>query len=150
MASQTHQPVFRADRKSRFRGVLLLVLLIVVGALTIWGTQQRLDQILELAEQDPQAAVAAATTLCAVFALVVVVGNTVVGGWIIRRALAIRAAGQFPPPGSRPMRHTPVRTGAAAQSIANVHVFLGILIIVLGLAAGWILYRLPAVLFSQG
>lgn len=66
--------------------------------------------------------------------------------YAVHKAARIRAAGQFPVPGTRVMRDTPIRRGESALRISRLLSVVGLCLLVLSLVLGFIAWRIISVL----
>jgi hypothetical protein len=108
-----------ADHQLRRRSILLVVLAVVVGAVLLWVLHIRLERIQQTAEQDLVAAADGALRLVQICAWCGGLGFVGIGLWFGRLGWQIHASGQYPPPGMKVIKDTPLRTGpSAAISLA--------------------------------
>jgi len=145
----TDGEILPADPKARRMAIALALGVGVLGAAAVWAVRHYQRQILELAEVDRAAAVAKAIQLTDLFAWVVGLSLMGIGLWAAWLGRRIHKAQQFPPPGMRVIRDTPVRTGPTARRIGLMGMGLGLAIGLMGPVAIWLLRSLARTLLAQ-
>ncbi len=134
----------RADPKTRRRTALLLIVTGLVGGGLLYLLNQHLRNILTLAEMDPEAALGQARQLVMGIACAGTAGFLGAALWFWRLARHIRRSDQYPPPGTKALRDTPVATGAHAWTIATKFNVVAVLTALLGTSATWYLWWIAA------
>ncbi len=137
-----------ADARQRRLALLATVVIAAAGAVVLWWLDHRLEDIRRLAEQNLPAATEEALRL--VGAVVLCVGASFVGLglWLFRLGVLINRAGRFPPPGTKVVRDTVVRTGVQARALANAALLASLLSVLAGTAGMWYVYRLARTLLG--
>jgi hypothetical protein len=138
------QQVVPADKGYRRRVLLWGAVLTVAGAIGLVVAHRQFQAILELADRDLSEAVEKALGLATFFAWLTGLSVVGIGLWFGRLAWKILRCDQYPPPGAKVIKDTPVRTGSRARRIAAAALAACALFVPLGIAAGWLLYRLAA------
>jgi len=135
-------PIVPADPRMR-RGVAIAVAVVIAVGLVLFAElQSELDRIASLAQRDPEAATARGIRLVTILALVAGLSLLGVGGWFWQLARRIRRTDQYPPPGMRLLRDTPLLAGTRAWTVATKAKVIAVLTWLLGLAIAWYLWQL--------
>lgn len=139
-----HNEVIRADKSARWGTLLLLVAMSAIGVLVIWILGRHMEAILRLAETDWAAAADQTLRVTGIVAWLGGLGFVAAGVrlWLLGRQ--IRLAGQFPPPGLKVIRDTPLRTGRRAMAVAWAAQVTAAACIAMGTVGMWLLYRMAA------
>jgi hypothetical protein len=126
--------VMPADRQARRRASWIVLAGLVAGLAVIVAELQQLELLAAaLAAGDP-AAPGRAVAICRSL-LWATLALLALGAFAcVRSAVAIRRCGQYPLPGSRPLRDTIVRRGRHAQRIATVGFVVAGLLVATGVA----------------
>lgn len=130
--------VVRADPVYRRRFLMTMVLASVVGTVVLWRIEPYLTALqVELKHQVPRERLVQILNQLGVGALVMYIFLWIGAAALFRDGLRIRRAGQFPPPGAKVLRDTPVVRGDIARMRATLlmasGVLLGVCLVVLGL-----------------
>ena len=107
--------ILEADPAYRRKMVLALIVLAVLGGAALILTKSVLDGIEALAAVDPDAAIQKIKGLIVGIIAVNAVLSSVFGLWFVLLAVRVFRSGQFPPPGMKVVRDTPIRTGKKAK-----------------------------------
>jgi len=130
-------PTMPPDPRARKQAIVLATLLGIAGLALLLVVRRETAQINKLARDQRAAAVQRAQRLVIGVACCGVVGFVGMGVWFWRLGRRIRRADQFPPPGMKVVRETPIRTGAAAWRIAGVADFAALLSLIGAAALGY-------------
>lgn len=123
--------VLRADPAARRQAMLLLLAVVLLGTPLLWLLDRNRDAIAGwIVSASNDGGVLPMLALFAVLAL----PAWILGGYLARLGARSLRAGQFPPPGMRVVRDTPVRTGGAGRSTAVALCVLGGLVAFTGTA----------------
>ena len=71
------------------------------------------------------------------------------GLWFLRLGYRINRSGRYPPPGTKVIKDTPVRTGPKAQRLARLALATGLVLGGVGSAASWSLWRLAVLVLQR-
>ena len=71
-----------------------------------------------------------------------------IGLWMFALGWRINRAGQYPPPGMKVIRDTPIRTGPQARTMANVLQLAAFVLITAGVVATWWLHQVALRIFA--
>lgn len=138
--------MIRADPALRRWALTIVLGMTIFGAIVITYLPDTLRELLALAVRSPEEAGRRATLIL----LAVVAPATVLGMWAgidaIRRSRRALRAEQYPAPGSRVVRDTPVLRGRAARIAGTLGVVLGGALIALAVALPCTAYRAGRVL----
>jgi hypothetical protein len=138
--------MIRADPALRRWALAIVLGMTIFGAIVIAYLPDTLHELLALAVRSPEEAGRRATLVL----LAVVAPATVLGMWAgidaIRRSRRALRAEQYPAPGSRVVRDTPVLRGRAARVAGTLGVVLGSALIALAVALPYTAYRAGMVL----
>jgi hypothetical protein len=146
---QTTDSVISADNTLRRRVLFWSGLVFVAGLVLLAVVARVLHVPDDPTKQDLQSAASRAIWLARVFAWLVGVSFVAIGAWFLRLGRSIRRSGQFPPPGMRVIRDTPVRAGAHARALAHLATATGIASALLGSVAAWILWQLATAVLGR-
>jgi len=138
--------MIRADPALRRWALAIVLGMTIFGAIVIAYLPDILRELLALAVRSPEEAGRRATLiLLAVVAPATLLGM-LAGVDAIRRSRRALRAGQYPAPGSRVVRDTPVLRGRAARVAGILGVVLGGTLVALGAALPYTAYRAGMVL----
>jgi hypothetical protein len=153
-ASSPRNPpeILRADPRLRHGTLLVVLILLGLGVVGLFGLDRYLQGVAADAQLEPEAVFRKIFNLLRLSFVAGGVGLILSGAYLGRFAMRILASGQFPPPGARVIRDTPILRGAPAKRQGRSMATLAILLVVLGLALPWVpdllirpmLYSLPA------
>lgn len=123
----------RADQRLRRTAMVVVVAAAALGGVALWALQRWLDGVAAGSR-------GAGSLLALVFGATVgvnVLALAALGAYLWRYGARVRAASQFPPPGARVIRDTPVLRGSAALRRGRLLQGLGASFVVccVGLAA---------------
>jgi hypothetical protein len=133
--------IIRADCHVRARVLIALVLCTILGVIAFVAGDTYVEQLMTLSTTAPQLAIAKIRHFVVVLASVVMLlalGLTGVLGYL---SLQVLRSGQYPPPGMKVLRDTPVQTGSRATRRAVVGMLLAVLALCGGLSASMLLIR---------
>jgi len=131
-----------ADRRLRRAVVVAAVVLVAAGVAGMWMLGSSLRGIEKLEGDRLQAAVDRAVRVTAIVAWVGGLSFVGCGLWLFRLGHRINRFDRYPPPGTRVIRDTRVRSGAAARTVANAMLLASLLSTAAGTFGMWYLYRL--------
>jgi hypothetical protein len=131
-----------ADKRLRWAAVLAALLLVAGGAAGLGMLHRSLAGIEKLQGKDLQAAIDRAVRLTTIVAWVGGLSFVGCGLWLFRLGHRINRFGRYPPPGTKVIRNTPIRTDAAARRIANLALLGSVVFTTVGTLGMWHLYRL--------
>lgn len=137
---QADQPFVPADPRMRAITLSVSVAIVVVGAGLLWWLKGYEKTLMELAEVDRPAAVAKVLLLTDAVAVAGEIGLLAAGLWCAALARRVARSEQFPPPGMKVIRNTPLRTGKKAKTMAMVAGLLAAVLILGGSAGMWMLH----------
>ncbi|NUQ60936.1 MAG: hypothetical protein HUU20_00500 [Pirellulales bacterium] len=140
--NQGQPEVVRADPRLRRRAVLLVCLLALSGLAILWLLQARLGAIRELAETDLDRAISRAVGLIRVIASIAALSFLGMAVWFGRLSWQIQSTGQYPPPGTKVIRDTLVRTGHRARRLGNLAMASAMFFVAIGTVGMWYMYSL--------
>ena len=129
--------IIRADAKHRRRILLILAVCVPAGLLLLWLIQSRCNAIEALAEEDLPAAIESTLELVTIVAWIGGVGFVAISVWFWRMARAVRRAGQFPLPGAKVIKDTPIRRGRRAKWFGDALLLNAVAFFVIGTAGMW-------------
>ena len=138
-------PILKADPAMRRRTLAWLVLLVVTLGLTLFAVIRWIARVQALSAVDAKTAahdLMWLTWCVAAIASLMALGMAAV---LVRLSIEVRRAGQYPLPGARVLRDTPIRTGERAQRMAAVSLVLAVLLAMAAVAivaTAWSLWRL--------
>jgi hypothetical protein len=141
--------IIPADKKLRARAVVLAVVLTVLGLIAMVLLKMHLQAVERLAEDDLSAAIEKALRLTTAIAWIAGLSFVGMGLWLWRLGRRINRAGRFPPPGTKVINDTPVRTGAAARRVADLAQFAAFSCIVVGTVGMWYFYGLAVTMLRR-
>ncbi len=127
MNEHTEPQFIPADRRLRAAVLAVALVLIAAGAVGLSMIRAELRAIDSLGEEDLPAAVARLRRVVAVVAWLGAIGFVGASAWFFRLGWRINRSGQYPPPGARVIRETPVRVGGAARRKANLAMLAAVL-----------------------
>ena len=131
-----------ADKRLRWAVVAAALVLIAGGVAGLLMLNSSLRGIEKLQGDDLQAAVDRAVRVTAIVAWVGGLSCVGCGLWLFRLGHRVNRFGRYPPPGTRVIRNTRVRTDAAARTVANAVLVGSLLSTAAGTLGMWYLYRL--------
>ena len=138
-----------ADKKHRrlVLGWAMVVILVGLAGIVLIHRLLRLPD--DPTAQQLEATAERAVRLVTVIAWLSGLSFVGVGLWFVRLGYRISRSGRFPPPGTKVIRDTPVRTGAKARGLARLALVTGLVSAGMGSAAAWGLWRLAVVVLQR-
>jgi len=133
--------IIPADRRLRTQVIVALPLVAAFGLILLWLLHCQVEEIKELADRDLEAAVGRAIGLIGVVSWGSGLGFVGIGLWFGWLGWRIHRCDQFPPPGMRVIKDTPVRTGRKARMIAKLALVSAAIFALGGPAGAWYFYR---------
>jgi hypothetical protein len=112
------EPFIPADKRARRLTILLVAILALGGAGFLAYVRAEIKQHAQSKGQDRQAVVQRLNVVLTATACVGGLGFVGISIWLWRLARRIRRTDQYPPPGTKVLRDTPIRTGLAAWKVA--------------------------------
>jgi hypothetical protein len=106
----------------------------MVGAAAVWYVTVVMRNAEAMAAYDPRGAFLAVQRIAIPIMVAWTVAGAGVGIWCLITALRILRAGRFPVPGSRVVRTTPLRHGAAAHRIGVLIALAGLVVLAASVA----------------
>lgn len=134
------EDIVRADRRLRRQTIAVLGIATVVALLCIHYFQRWLLGIAGLSE--PQALILRMRSLLGVALTGSAICLALLGGYSARKGQRALKFQQWPLPGARVLRDTPLRRGPAAQRIGRLLQVSAIVLLVLAVATGAVSWRL--------
>ena len=138
-----------ADKNHRRLALVAAAFLTVLGLVALGILHRHLGEIRELAKDNPRAAEEKVLRLAATVLWVGGLSLVGMGAWFWRLGRRINLAGRYPPPGMKVVKHTRVRSGARARTLANLSQVAALLCVVAGTVGMWYLYRLAAAVLGR-
>lgn len=129
-----------ADKKHRARVLWWGGLVLLGGAAALVILDWQIDSIFALADRDVEAAIGKARWLASLLAWVCGLSLVGVAAWFVWLGWKTHLWVQYPPPGVKVVRDTPLRTGRKARRLANLLLAIGVLLALAGVAGSWYLY----------
>ena len=134
----------------RARAAALVVAIAALGALAVWLAtgwfETYAEQMARLFDREPDQARAVLVRDVRIVAIVTGMLMLLLAGWLCRYGLRSLRAQAMPPPGSWVVEAQQTWTGDAAVLRARVLLAAGAVILLLGLVAAAMMWRLPAAL----
>jgi hypothetical protein len=140
----------RADPAARRQAVRFLVVGAVVGAVLIAGLERYRTPLQEWLLAEPDRAVARLRLVVLLLGISMSVPLCGLGAYLWSLGGKVVRARQFPPPGQRVVRDTPLLTGQAAESRGRLLKVFGICLGVAGPLLALVLWRVVSVLDGSG
>ncbi len=142
------ETIIPADTHARRRVVLVALLALVVGGLLLALVMSQIRSGLQAADSGNAKASGRVFGLLTGIAVVGTLAFVGVGGWLWWLARRIRRTDQYPPPGMKVLRATPLVTGPLAWTVATKLKIAAVLSILVGGGLTWYLWwvaieRLP-------
>lgn len=141
-------PLISADPQLRARLLVWGTCVVGMGIGCLFFLKGRLDRLAALSTAAPELAAEQFQRLAVRVAALLLVLTGAVGSLGSYLALRILRTGQYPPPGLRVVRDTPLRTGRPARRVALLLGTLAALVFLGGLGLSVVLWRVTQV--SQG
>jgi hypothetical protein len=138
-----------ADKKHRWLVLGWSALVVAAGVVAILLIQRLMRLPEDPTAQELEAAAERAVRLVTVVAWVSGVGFVGTGLWFVRLGYRISRSGRYPPPGTKVIRNTVVRTGAKARGLALLALMTGLVSAGAGSAAAWALWRLAVLVLER-
>ncbi|UCC74618.1 MAG: hypothetical protein JSV86_08745 [Gemmatimonadota bacterium] len=134
------------DSRARRTAVLLVLAIAFTGAVAAVATNRYVEDLREMAREDPDLAIYQA--VLAIRLLAVTIGVLLVGfaAWLSHLSLRSYRAACFPPPGTRLIRERTVATGDAARRQARLGFALAALFAVAAVGLTAFLWHFPTLL----
>lgn len=139
----------RVDPTYRRRVAIAAVVAAGIGFGVLWLIRGQMNHIDALAEENMAAATERAMDLVAAVAWAGGLGTVGTGLWFWYLGWKVRRSGEFPPPGWKVIKDTPVRRGRRAAALATVVQGASALLAVVGAVGMWYFYRVAEVLLRQ-
>ena len=130
------EPTIPADRQARRLTILMVVILAAGGTSFLTYVRAEVKHLAESKGEQRQAVVRRLGAVLTATACVGGLGFVGISAWLWRLARRIRRADQYPPPGTKVLKDTPVRTGLAAWKIAAKAELAAVLALAGALACG--------------
>lgn len=127
-----------ADPKLRRRLILLLLVLAAGGIALILGLDAYLERIVEASKEEPERAMRHVFNLLRLCMTLGGAGSIVFGLYFGNFSLKVISEARFPPTGTRLVRDTPIRLGAAARLRGRIGLLFSGLLIIAGLLLPWL------------
>jgi hypothetical protein len=128
--------ILEADARRRRLALLLAIMAALAGAALLVYLQYALQQLAILSRSDPDLAMARVLMAVRLLAAALMVSVPALGAYLFRQGRRIRRAGQYPLPGVRVVRATPVVTGPGALVRGRLLQVLAVVLALIALLAG--------------
>lgn len=135
-------PIVAADPKARRQVLIALTISIVVGLIALKLLHSYLNGLLVLVGEDEEAATTQAVRLISILAALGALSFLGMGWWFWRLARRIRRSDQYPPPGAKVLRDTPLLTGPRAWTVATKAKLAAFFCSTLGVGVFWFLWSI--------
>jgi ABC-type anion transport system duplicated permease subunit len=138
-------PILKADPAMRRRTLAWIVVLVVALGLTLFAVTRWIARVQAISAVDAKTAAHDLVWLTWCVAAVAALMALGMAAVLSRLSIKVRRAAQYPLPGARVLRDTPIRTGERAQRMAAVSVVLAVLLAIAAVAivaTAWSLWRL--------
>ncbi len=148
--SQTPPEIVRADTRQRRLVLVATLLLLIGGVLALWRLDRQLDTIGRMTEGNLTALAQKARALAGCILLVVGPSFIGLGLWCFRLGTQINRAERFPPPGTKVLWDTRVRTGSSARLLAHILLIASVASVLFGTVGMWYVFRWIHALLEVG